>query len=371
MEEIILKYRKKIIAGLALGLVLALSFGVLSPALISADTPDYTLILASTAGGSVTLGDGGGPVHEGEFGRDYDDPLQVTAEAESGFDFIEWEIPEGAEYDFNDITSEGEVTDATINIDQDSELGEAEISLTARFSADDEVSVSTRLMAWLNFQVDPSINLHELVTADGTTQLGYGYSKITLGTNNTTGWAIQMRGSVDCGAAESHYGECASNLSALFGSEANYYIPSLAARDEITAGSDDYGALVQPLVGSGGECINLEDATDAGDVERCDNESDTFWDDGSDSDIIPRGYPTIEEATDGGGDHDYTWAAVDGDTGFVAPIRYPNSRTLITSDLPHDFHNIARFHIRAAASAMAPSDQYTDNIVLTAMGNIE
>jgi hypothetical protein len=218
--------------------------------------------------------------------------------------------------------------------------------------------------------VDTSIDLQELVTSDGTTQLGHGYSTMNIGTNNNAGWAVQMRGNTTCDAGA--HGECNSGRSSLYGADADYYIGSINERGTVTAGTDNYGAVTQPLVDDAGNCLVDDDAD-----SRCTSIGDPFWD----SAEIPRGNPVIIEPENATDNAFYEWSPVgeheDGTTSMTASearagvVPEGSSNVIAESNLPHDVASVARFHIRAAANSMAPSDDYTDQITLTAIGNIQ
>ena len=223
MEELVLKYREKIIAGLAISLVFALSVGVFSPM-------------------SVVAGD----------------------------------------------------------------------------QADDDVSVQSEVMAWLSFSVGDTLNLGELVDASGTPQEARASVDLDIGTNNRSGWSLDMRGSEECDES--------SGYSSLYASGADYHICSIETQTDLSVGSDEYGAYVDEII------------SDWGGID------------------IPSGEPTVTA------ENDY-----DGSEEDIGPVPM-DAAQILSADAPHSNTTVADFSVGASADEMTPSDDYNDEITLTAIG---
>lgn len=214
----------------------------------------------------------------------------------------------------------------------------------------DDVSVEAGVAAWLGFTVETTLDMGDLVDSSGDTHLGQANVEMDIGTNNSNGWYVTMAGGNDCDAdGGPDNGSCDSGASYLYGSNSDFAIPSVSERNTITAGGSDdlYGALVEPL------------KTESAD-----------WD----PDSTPRGTPTITEVGDDteGSESGYYWEeVVDGSSGGAGPIPYNDATEIVNCDLPHDTTSVANFHVRAAATSMTPSDDYTDTITLTALGGVD
>jgi hypothetical protein len=210
----------------------------------------------------------------------------------------------------------------------------------------DQVNVTAAVNAWLTFSTGTTLNLGDLVTASGGTNLGTDSVALNVGTNNRDGWSIEMVGGNDC-ATPTTYGSCETDMSYLYGSSAEFGIPSVSARITLAAGNEDlYGALVEPLI------------TDWSGIE------------------TPNGEPTIAEAGNDteGSESGYYWEEISGTgesaSGGAGPIPYGTGADIVSADLPHSETVVANFHIRATATDMTPSDSYTDTITLTATGGV-
>ena len=119
----------------------------------------------------------------------------------------------------------------------------------------DPVIVTASVEAWLNFIIDET-NLtldQSLVDAAGDTHIGTAVTAIDIGTNNTNGWFIQIKGL--------HGG--------LYNDDADHTIDTVSESDTLTAGVDGYGATIEDIFVGEGLTIPadyLEDTDFAGEI---------------------------------------------------------------------------------------------------------
>lgn len=120
---------------------------------------------------------------------------------------------------------------------------------------EEDITVSAVIEAWINLEIAPTeLELGQLVLPDGSTEVGTDLSVISVGTNSSDGWNLQMQGTND----------------GLFSTDADHTIASVTERTEIVAGTDGYGAAVEALAGYGDLTIDPDydfDGTFAGPIQ--------------------------------------------------------------------------------------------------------
>ena len=175
----------------------------------------------------------------------------------------------------------------------------------AQETESDDVVVTATVQAWLNFAIDdlaPTLT-PDLVASDGSTAIGTASSTLTLGTNSSDGWHIQVQG-INDGLLHTDVGN-------------THNISTVTGRSELIAGTDGYGITIEDLNALGGPTLNV-----------------------------------LTNYVDSGN--------------FVGEVPSTSPVQVVNYDDPHANADVANLNIRAAALSTTPSGDYSDTITITA-----
>ena len=104
---------------------------------------------------------------------------------------------------------------------------------------DGDITVSASVTAWLALEIsNTELDLGELVDSAGDTHRGEDNTDISVGTNHTDGWTLQIAG---LGDGVEGYG--------LHSVEADHTISSVTERNAVVAGTEGYGLNAEDIHG--------------------------------------------------------------------------------------------------------------------------